>query len=196
MNIAPYRLRPVASLASGVAVAAAVALVFGFVLGPGHAGTSPLLAGFLARSYAPGQVAVLAIGGGDTTRATLQIFQAGASGTPGPAVAPGWDKHTFGKPVTTPQQVQPPGGEQPLARARPPRLELAERRLRRPPELGRSHRLRALRPPPEPARQGARTRGGADQHVARVRRVDGDSWYLDSCRPRHRPDPSVRQPPG
>lgn len=120
MNIAPYRLRErsvprsprvrrqraaAAGLASGVAAVAAVAIVFGVVLDPGRAGTSPLLAGFEARSYAPGQVAVLNIAGGDTTRATLQIFQAGASGTPGPAAAPGWDKNTFGKPVTAPQQV-------------------------------------------------------------------------------------------
>src|SRR5215475_564767 len=110
MNITPHRLRPAASLASGVAAIAAVAIVFGFVLGRGRAGTSPLLAGFGARSYAPGQVAVLNIGGGDTSRATLQIFQAGASGTPGPAAASGWDRHTFGKPVTAPQQVQRPSG--------------------------------------------------------------------------------------
>ena len=111
MNISPHRLRPAANLASGVAVAAATAVVFGVVLGPGRAGTSPLLAGFQARSYAPGQVAVLAIGGGDTNRARLQIFQAGASGTPGQSAAPGWDKHTFGKPVTAPQQVRRPPGK-------------------------------------------------------------------------------------
>ena len=108
MNIVPYRLRPAAGLASGVAVIAAVAIVFGVVLGPGQASTSPLLAGFGARSYAPGQVAVLNIGGGNTSRATLQIFQAGTSGTPGPAAAPGWDKNTYGKPVTAPQQVRRP----------------------------------------------------------------------------------------
>jgi N,N-dimethylformamidase beta subunit-like protein len=110
MNIAPRRLRPAANLASGAAVVAAAALVFGAMLGSGRASTSPLLAGFKARSYAPGQVAVLAIRGGDTNRATLQIFQAGASGTPGPAAAPGWDKHTFGKPVTTLRQVRRPSG--------------------------------------------------------------------------------------
>jgi N,N-dimethylformamidase beta subunit-like protein len=110
MNIAPRRFRPAANLASGVAAVTAAALVFGVVLGPGHAGTSPLLAGFLARSYAPGQVAVLNIRGGDTSRATLQIFQAGASGTPGPAAAPGWDKPTFGKPVTAPLVVRRPSG--------------------------------------------------------------------------------------
>jgi hypothetical protein len=109
MNIAPRRLRPAANLASGAAVVAAAALVFGAVLGSGRASTSPLLAGFRARSYAPGQVAVLAIGGGDTNRATLQIFQAGASGTPGPAAAPGWDRHTFGKTVTPPRQVRRSG---------------------------------------------------------------------------------------
>jgi hypothetical protein len=112
MNIAPHRLRPAANLASGVAVLAGAAVVFGVVLGSGRAGTSPLLAGFAARSYAPGQSAVLNIRGGDTNRATLQIFQAGASGTPGPAAAPGWDRHTFGKPVTGPQQVHRPSGSE------------------------------------------------------------------------------------
>jgi hypothetical protein len=110
MNIPPRRLRPAANLASGVVVTAAAVLVFGVVLGASRAGTSPLLAGFGARSYAPGQVAVLNIRGGDTNRATLQIFQAGASGTPGPTAAPGWDRHTFGKPVTAPQLVLRPSG--------------------------------------------------------------------------------------
>ncbi|HKD94545.1 MAG TPA: N,N-dimethylformamidase beta subunit family domain-containing protein [Gaiellaceae bacterium] len=110
MNIAPYRRRPAAGLVSGVAVIAAVAIVFGVVLGPGKASTAPLLAGFGARSYAPGQVAVLNIGGGNTNRATLEIFQAGDSGTPGPAAAPGWDKNTYGKPVTAPQLVRRPAG--------------------------------------------------------------------------------------
>jgi hypothetical protein len=110
MNIAPYRLRAVASLASGVAVTAAVAVVFTFVLGSGRAATAPLLAGFEARSYAPGQTALLNIGGGGTNRATLQIFLAGASGTPGPAAAASWDKHTFGKPVTAPRQFRRPSG--------------------------------------------------------------------------------------
>jgi N,N-dimethylformamidase beta subunit-like protein len=123
MNIAPRRLRArriprlprsrrqrAAIAGLGVAVAVAVAVVLAVVLSSGHAGNSPLLAGFEARSYAPGQVAVLNIGGGDTTRARLQIFQAGASGAPGPAAAPGWDKRTFGKPVTTPRQVRRPSG--------------------------------------------------------------------------------------
>jgi hypothetical protein len=125
MNIAPHHPRDrrnpraprshrqraaAASLASGVAVVAALSIVFGVVLGPGHAATSPLLAGFEARSYTPGQVAVLDVGGSQTNRVTLQVFQAGASGTPGPAAAPGWDRNTFGKPVTTPQQVRRPSG--------------------------------------------------------------------------------------
>jgi hypothetical protein len=41
--------------------------------------------------------------GGQTNRATLEIFRVGASGTPGPAAAPGWDQKTFGKPVTEPR---------------------------------------------------------------------------------------------
>ncbi|HJU37681.1 MAG TPA: N,N-dimethylformamidase beta subunit family domain-containing protein [Gaiellaceae bacterium] len=127
MDITPNRLRArrsphsprarrrstaAASLASGVAVAVALAVVFGAVLGQGRASTSPLLAGFLARSYAAGQIATLDVRGGDTNRATLQIFQAGASGTPGPAAAGGWDKRTFGKPATAPQQVRRPAGNE------------------------------------------------------------------------------------
>src|SRR5947208_14591051 len=115
MNIAPYRLQQgrisrsprarrqraaAASLASGVAVTAAVAVVFGVVLGAGRAGTSPLLAGFGARSYAPGQVAVLDIGGGATNRATPPLLPGRASRNPAPAAAPGRDKPTFGKPAT------------------------------------------------------------------------------------------------
>jgi hypothetical protein len=110
VNIASHRLGPAAGLASGVAVVVALAILFGAVLGPGRAGTSPLLAGFEARSYAPGQVAVLDIAGGDTNRATLQVFQAGAAGTPGPTAAPGWDRHTYGKPVTAPRPVRRPSG--------------------------------------------------------------------------------------
>jgi hypothetical protein len=125
MMIAPHRLRArrtprsprsrrqraaAAGVASSTAVIAAVAVLFGAVLGSGRAATSPILAGFGARSYAPGQVAVLDIAGGDTNRATLQIFQGGAAGTPGPAAAPGWDRHTFGKPVTAPLQVRRPSG--------------------------------------------------------------------------------------
>lgn len=73
-------------------------------------GPAPTLAGFEARSYAPGQVAVLAIDRARTRSVTLQIFQAGASGTPGPAAAPGWDRRTFGKPVTAPLQLRRPAG--------------------------------------------------------------------------------------
>jgi N,N-dimethylformamidase beta subunit-like, C-terminal len=100
------RQRAAASLASGVAVAAALALVYGAVLGTGRAGTVPLLAGFEERSYQPGQVAALDIGGGSTDRVTLQLFLAGAVGTGGSYS--GWDKATFGKPVTAPQQLQRP----------------------------------------------------------------------------------------
>jgi hypothetical protein len=96
---------------SGVVTVAALVGVYGIVLRPGSAATQPLLAGFEARSYAPGQVAKLNVAGDDTDRVTLQLFQAGASGTPGPAAAPGWDKTTFGKPVTAPQLVRRPAGK-------------------------------------------------------------------------------------
>jgi hypothetical protein len=99
-----------ASAASSVAIVAALAIVYGAVLSPSNAATGPTLAGFVARSYAPGQVAALEISGGQTGSATLQMFEAGASGTPGPAAASGWDKRTFGKPMTVPQHVTRPAG--------------------------------------------------------------------------------------
>ncbi len=157
---------------------AAAALVFSVVLGSGRAGTSPLLAGFEARSYAPGQVAVLNIRGGDTNRATLQIFRAGASGTPGPAAAPGWDKPTFGKPVTAPLVVRRPSGGRWLVHIRlgstwasgdyVARLSCGERTdyapfVLRPSRLGASPVLVV-----EPTNTW---------HAYDV--VDGDSWYLD-----------------
>jgi hypothetical protein len=161
-----------------VAVVAAAALVLSVVLGSGRAGTSPLLAGFEARSYAPGQVAVLNIRGGDTNRATLQIFRAGASGTPGPAAAPGWDKPTFGKPVTAPLVVRRPSGGRWLVHIRlgstwasgdyVARLSCGERTdyapfVLRPSRLGASPVLVV-----EPTNTW---------HAYDV--VDGDSWYLD-----------------
>jgi hypothetical protein len=194
MNIAPHHLsdrwssrsprsrRQLAATASalfGAAVVVALVVVFGVVLGPGRAASTPLLAGFEARSYAPGQVAVLDVGGGGTNRATLQIFRAGASGTPGPAAAPGWDKDTFGKPVTTPQQVQRPqsGGRWsvhvPLASSWPSgdyvaRLSWGSHTdyapfVLRPAHLGMSPILVV-----EPTN----TWHAYDD-------VDGDSWYLD-----------------
>src|SRR5512142_1094633 len=97
----------VASLGSGVAVVAALAIVFGIVLAPSRAGTPPLLAGFEARSYVPGQTAVLDIGGGATDRVMLQLFLAGSPVTP-TAQSLGWDRTLFGKAVTAPRQVLRP----------------------------------------------------------------------------------------
>src|SRR2546421_3667724 len=98
-----------AAAASGVAIVAALVLVYAAVLGPASAGTPPLLAGFEARSYAPGQVALLDIGGGTTNRITLQLFLAGGAAVPS-AAAHGWDKVTFGKPMSAPQLVRRPSG--------------------------------------------------------------------------------------
>ena len=92
-------------------------VVFGAVLGSGRAANEPLLAGFEARSYAPGQVAVLDIGGGTTSRVTLQFFLAGAAVAPG-AAAHGWDRVTFGQPMSAPQQLHRPSGGRWLAHLR------------------------------------------------------------------------------
>jgi hypothetical protein len=196
MNNAPHRLRQLriarfprsrrqraaaASLVSGIAVVAAFAVVYGVVLSPSRAAITPLLAGFQARSYAPGQAAVLNIGGGETTNVTLQIFRAGASGTPGPAAAPGWDKNTFGKPMTAPQQVRRAPGLRswvvhlPLGSNWPSgdyvaRLSWAGGHtdyapfVLRPPRLGTA---------PVLVVEPTNTWHAYDD-------VDGDSWYLDS----------------
>jgi hypothetical protein len=96
-----------ATFGSAIAVTAALAIVFGIVLAPSRAGTPPLLAGFEARSYAPGQTAVLDIGGGATDRVTLQLFLAGSPVTP-TAQSFGWDRTLFGRAVTAPRQVLRP----------------------------------------------------------------------------------------
>jgi hypothetical protein len=64
----------VGSIAFGVAIAAALVFVYAAVLGPTFAGTAPLLAGFEARSYAPGETATLRIAGGGTSKVTLLLF--------------------------------------------------------------------------------------------------------------------------
>jgi hypothetical protein len=117
----PRRLRTrgrraaVTTVASGIATAAALVLVFGAVLGPGRAGTAPLLAGFEARSYRPGQVALLNIGGGTTNRVALQLFLAGGAADPR-AQARAWDGPTFGRGVTPPVELHRPSGAQWLVR--------------------------------------------------------------------------------
>ncbi len=104
--------RAALAVASGVAIAAALVLVYAAVLGPAGTGTQPLLAGFAERSYAPGQVAVLRVAGGATQQATLQLFLAGAAETSG-AKRGGWDRHTFGKPVTAPRPLHRPAAGSP-----------------------------------------------------------------------------------
>ena len=114
-RLLPRRLRnrrqraAAATAASAIAITAALILVFGAVLGPSRPGTAPLLAGFGARSYRPGEVAVLNIGGGTTNRVTLQLFLAGGAADPR-AKARTWDGPTFGRGVTAPVQLERPAG--------------------------------------------------------------------------------------
>ena len=105
-----------ALVAAAVALGVALVLVWTVTVGLG-APPAPLLAGFEARSYAPGQTAVLRIGGGSATSVTLQLFQAGAAVAPG-AASGGRDKITFGKPVTEPRTLRRPPGGRWLARIR------------------------------------------------------------------------------
>ncbi len=110
--------RKAANLALGVALVAGLALVFTAVLGSAaRSRTAPLLAGFEARSYEPGQAALLDIGGGTTRRVTLQLFLAGGAAVPG-ATVHGWDKVTFGEPVSAPQVLRRPSRGPWLARVR------------------------------------------------------------------------------
>ena len=196
MNIAPYRLANagsralprVAGSAGGasparphrVAVVAALVLVFGLVLGPGRADACAAARRLRAHAATrPARSPCSPIGGGDTNRATLQIFLAGASGLPARRAAPGWDKHTFGKPVTAPQHCTAPRPERRWTRTCPPRLELAERRLRRPPDLARPHDyapfvLRPMQLGTAPVLVVEPTNTWHAYDVA-----DGDSWYLN-----------------
>jgi hypothetical protein len=105
--------RAALSLVGGAALVVASAYVYLSVLAPAAANPAPLLAGLGERSYRPGQVAFLQIGGGlSEARATLQVFLAGAVN--GDARLPAWpgvDGHTFGAAVTAPRVVtRPPGG--------------------------------------------------------------------------------------
>ncbi len=92
-------------------------LVYTVLLGSARSATVPLLAGFEARSYEPGQIALLDIAGGTTKHVTLQLFLAGGAAVPG-AAAHGWDKVTFGKPVSTPQALRRPSSGRWLAHVR------------------------------------------------------------------------------
>ena len=98
------------NVVSGVALVVGVVLLYAVVLAPGKAATAPLLAGFDARSYAPGDVATLRIDPGAPRRVTLQFFLAGATlaDVPGITKRKGWDKPTFGKPVSETQVLRRP----------------------------------------------------------------------------------------
>ena len=107
------------SVVSGVALFVGVVLFYAIVLGSGKAATAQLLAGFKARSYAPGQVAALQIDGGTARRVTLQFFLAGAVGADVPGfTVKGWDKYTFGKPVSEPRLLRRPASGAWLAHVR------------------------------------------------------------------------------
>lgn len=71
----------------------------------GGAGRQLLLAGFGARSYRAGQVAVLRTQPTQAKRMLLQVFLAGDGGRPGVS-APDWDPRIFGEPMTPSQTLQ------------------------------------------------------------------------------------------
>jgi len=97
------------NLVSGAALLGGVVLLYALVLGPGRAANAHLLAGFDARSYAPGDRAALHIDGGTTRRVTVQFFLAGAVGADVAGTTDkGWDKHTFGKPISRPELLHRP----------------------------------------------------------------------------------------
>jgi N,N-dimethylformamidase beta subunit-like, C-terminal len=64
-----------------------------------------LLSGFGARSYRPGQVAVLRTQATQARRMLLQVFLAGGVETPGVSAAD-WDRRIFGEPMTAPQALE------------------------------------------------------------------------------------------
>ena len=68
----------------------------------GGVGRRPLLSGFGARSFRPGQVAVLRTQATQAKRLVLQIFLAGGVERPGVST-PEWDRRIFGEPMTGPR---------------------------------------------------------------------------------------------
>src|SRR3954467_3842348 len=92
------RQRFALDVASNVGLLTMLVLVYVVVLSPASAAPPGLLAGFQARSYAPGQIAALKIESDTTRRVTLRFFLAGAAR----ARDAGADKPTFGKPVGKP----------------------------------------------------------------------------------------------
>jgi hypothetical protein len=99
---------------AALVVAAALVFVFGEAAGAG-VGTRPqLLAAFGARSYRPGQVAVLHIDSSPVRVLTLRLFLAGGAGT-GVVPTEGHDELTFGQAVTEQLQIRRPRGGRPWA---------------------------------------------------------------------------------
>ena len=89
---------------TGALVAAGVLLLVSPAAG-GGAGRPALLAGLGARSYRPGQVAVLRTEPTQARRMVLQVFLAGGVETPGVSSAD-WDRRIFGEPMTAPTALQ------------------------------------------------------------------------------------------
>ncbi|MDX6481243.1 MAG: hypothetical protein QOG85_1753 [Gaiellaceae bacterium] len=115
----------------GLALVVVVGLFYAFVLGSGKAATADVparskarshvlvkadsgkvLAGFEARSYAPGEVAALRITGDAPRTVTLCFFLAGAAGADVPGLTNmDWDKHTFGKELGDPLVIHRPASK-------------------------------------------------------------------------------------
>jgi hypothetical protein len=90
-------------------LAADFVFVVGEAAGAGVARRPLLLAAFGARSYRPGQIAVLHIDSSPVRRLTLRLFLVGAAGTTA-VPTDGRDLLTFGQAVTEQVQVRRPPG--------------------------------------------------------------------------------------
>jgi hypothetical protein len=80
--------------------------------GGGGGGGHLLLSGFGARSYRPGQVAVLRTQPTQARRMVLQVFLAGGVEAPGVSAAD-WDRRIFGEPMTAPRTLERREGGEP-----------------------------------------------------------------------------------
>lgn len=93
-------------ISCGVLLAVVVSLLF--LVSPavgGGGGQRLLLSGFGARSYQPGQVAVLRTQATQARRMLLQVYLAGGLVTPGVSTAD-WDPRISGEPMTAPRALQ------------------------------------------------------------------------------------------
>ena len=171
------RLAALSLLVAG-GVAAASVYVYSVVAAPARR-SSP--ASGTAATH-PARSPCFEIGGGsrDPREAPDLPRRRRAGATHRSSAKPGWDKHTFGEAVTTPRVDPPSRRRRAVERSDSARRGLAERRLRRAPDLARRHSDYApfiLRPKRLGTAPVLVIEPTNTWHAYNA--LDGDSWYMN-----------------